>query len=159
MKSRASYLVNLLKEKGLTIGSVESMTGGMFASEITSINGASEVFKGSLVTYSPFVKENVCHVNKETIEKNGVVSYEVASEMAYRGREILDVDFCISVTGNAGPTSDIDNKPVGMIYISIMGKDYTWGLPLNLKGERNQIRQETTFIMIDFLIKTIESIF
>ena len=79
--------------------------------------------------------------------------------MAYRGREILDVDFCISVTGNAGPTSDIDNKPVGMIFISIMGKDYTWGLPLNLKGERNQIRQETTFIMIDFLIKTIESIF
>ena len=56
MKSRASYLVNLLKEKGLTIGSVESMTGGMFASEITSINGASEVFKGSLVIYSPLVK-------------------------------------------------------------------------------------------------------
>lgn len=159
MKSRVNDLVNLLKEKKLTIGSVESMTGGMFASEITSISGASQVFKGSIVAYSPLVKENVCQVKKETIEKNGVVSYEVASEMAYRGREILDVDFCIAVTGNAGPSSDADNKPVGLIFISIMGKDYTWGLPLNLKGERNKIRQETTYVMIEFLIKTIESLY
>ena len=98
-------LVELLKAKHLTIGSIESMTGGLFASSITSVPGASKVFKGSVVSYSPLIKENVVGVKKETIETFGVVSKEVAYEMASKGKKLLDVDICVSITGNAGPTA------------------------------------------------------
>ncbi len=106
-------LVSYLKDKNLTIGSVESMTGGLFAARITSVPGASKVFKGSIVSYSPLIKENVVGVNKETIAKYGVVSKQVAYEMAEKGRKVLDVDICVSITGNAGPTSEPGEAGVG----------------------------------------------
>ena len=82
-------LVNILKEKKLTIGSVESLTGGLFASSLASIPGVSSVFKGALVTYAIEIKENVCHVPCEIIDKYGVVSSECAYEMAKHGAQVL----------------------------------------------------------------------
>ena len=98
---KAQNLVEILKSKNLTIGAVESMTGGLFASAVTDIPGASDVFCGSIVAYTPQVKCNLVNVRKETIDQFGVVSWEVASEMAYNGRTLLNVDYCIAVTGNA----------------------------------------------------------
>ena len=88
-------LVKKLKELQLTIGSIESMTGGLFASNITSVPGASKVFKGSVVSYSALIKESVVGVKKETIDKYGVVSSNVAYEMAEKGRKLLDVDIFV----------------------------------------------------------------
>ena len=96
-------LVNILKEKKLTIGSVESLTGGLFASSLASIPGVSSVFKGALVTYAIEIKENVCHVPCEIIDQYGVVSSECAYEMAKHGAQVLNTDVTISFTGNAGP--------------------------------------------------------
>ncbi len=118
-------LVSYLKDKNLTIGSVESMTGGLFAARITSVPGASKVFKGSIVSYSPLIKENVVGVNKETIAKYGVVSKQVAYEMAEKGRKVLDVDICVSITGNAGPTSEPGEAGVGELYIGLSTNDGT----------------------------------
>lgn len=144
-------LIKLLKEKHLTIGSVESMTGGLFASFLTSISGASSVFKGSLITYSAEEKIRLAKVKKETIDKYSVVSEEVAKEMAIGGKEILNVDLCISVTGNAGPTSDIGDKPVGEIHIALAFKDQIFTKNISLKGDRNHIRS----MCVDEMIKLV----
>ncbi len=154
----AADLVALLKEKKATVGSIESMTGGLIAATITSVSGASEVFKGSIVSYSPDVKINIVGVKEETIAKYGVVSYEVASEMANYGRKLLDVDYCVSITGNAGPTQEEDNKGVGTVFVSLVSKNYVWGLPLALKGDRQTIREDATRVVIDFIYKAVESI-
>ena len=136
-------IVNKLKEKQLTIGSVESMTGGLFASNITSVPGASKVFKGSIVSYSPLIKENVVGVKKETIKQFGVVSSEVAYEMADKGRKLLDVDICVSVTGNAGPTAEPGEEGVGVVYLGISTSKETRTVRKVFDGNREKIRQQT----------------
>ncbi len=149
-------LVELLKEKGQTIGSIESMTGGLFASSITSVPGASKVFKGSVVSYSPLIKENVVGVNPQTIEKYGVVSKEVASEMADKGRKVLDVDYCVSVTGNAGPTSEPGEAGVGEVYIGLASKEKTTVVKKQFSGERNTIREKSLLAMQEEMIQFIK---
>ena len=136
-------LVNKLKELQLTIGSIESMTGGLFASNITSVPGASKVFKGSVVSYSALIKESVVGVKKETIDKYGVVSSKVAYEMAEKGRKLLDVDICVSVTGNAGPTAEPGEEGVGVVYLGISSKEGTRTIRKQFNGNREEIRQQT----------------
>lgn len=136
-------LVNKLKELQLTIGSIESMTGGLFAANITSVPGASKVFKGSVVSYSVLIKENVVGVKKETIDKFGVVSSNVAYEMAEKGRKLLDVDICVSVTGNAGPTAEPGEEGVGVVYLGISSKEGTRTIRKQFNGNREEIRQQT----------------
>lgn len=136
-------LVNKLKELQLTIGSIESMTGGLFASNITSVPGASKVFKGSVISYSALIKENVVGVKKETIDKFGVVSSNVAYEMAEKGRKLLDVDICVSVTGNAGPTAEPGEEGVGVVYLGISSKAGTRTIRKQFNGNREEIRQQT----------------
>lgn len=140
-------LVNKLKELQLTIGSIESMTGGLFASNITSVPGASKVFKGSVVSYSVLIKENVVGVKKETIDKFGVVSSKVAYEMAEKGRKLLDVDICVSVTGNAGPTAEPGEEGVGVVYLGISSKEGTRTIRKQFNGNREEIRQQTLLAM------------
>ena len=124
-------LLQEYKEKGLTLGSVESMTGGLFSAKFTEIPGSSAVFKGGIVTYSVEEKINIVGVKKETIEKYGVVSEQVAIEMAELGRKLLNVDVCLSVTGNAGPTTEPGGKPVGCFYPSVVSFCFAFLLPLS----------------------------
>ena len=87
-----SEIFKKLEEKGLTFGSIESMTGGLFATTITNVAGASKVYKGSVITYTSEEKINIVGVNKETIDKETVVSSKVAQEMAMNGQKLLNVD-------------------------------------------------------------------
>ena len=119
-------LLETYKNKGLTLGSVESMTGGLFAAKFTAIPGSSKVFKGSIVTYATEEKINIVGVKKETVEKYSVVSEEVAKEMAEKGRELLNVDVCVSVTGNAGPTCEPGGKPAGFFCLAISTENETF---------------------------------
>ncbi len=148
-------LISLLKEKHLTVGSIESITGGLFASEITSVPGASKVYKGSIITYQIEEKVRLANVNKNVIDKFGVVSYETAFEMASKGRVVLNVDLCVSVTGNAGPTVESDNKPVGRVYIGVSSKEKTKVYEFNFSGKRNEIRQACVAEMVNCLISTL----
>lgn len=142
-------LLEAYKNKGLTLGSVESMTGGLFAAKFTAIPGSSKVFKGSVVTYATEEKNNVIGVKKETIEKYSVVSEEVAKEMAEKGRKLLNVDVCISVTGNAGPTCEPGGKPVGCFYIAIATKDGVEAKRFCKGKKRNSIRNRAVLAMRD----------
>ena len=142
-------LLQAYKEKGLTLGSVESMTGGLFSAKFTEIPGSSAVFKGGIVTYSSEEKINIVGVKKETIDKFGVVSAEVAKEMAELGRKLLNVDVCVSVTGNAGPTCEPGGKPAGCFYVGVSSKDGTVAEEHFLPQKRNEVRNSAVLAMRD----------
>ncbi|MCQ2735034.1 MAG: nicotinamide-nucleotide amidohydrolase family protein [Alphaproteobacteria bacterium] len=95
----------------------------------------------ALETLASSIKEKVVHVKNETIEKYGVVSSQVAEEMAKNGRELLDVDICLSVTGNAGPTCEPGGKPVGCFYVGCATKDSVLVEEYNVSGSRSEIRE------------------
>lgn len=134
-------LVQLLGKNQLTIGSVESYTGGLFAATITGVPGASKVFLGSVVSYANEIKEKIVGVKESTIQHHGVVSKEVAQEMADGGREKLGVDICVSFTGNAGPTA-LDRLPVGRVVIGISTPTKTLVYELQINHcDRNRIRE------------------
>ena len=137
------------KEKGLTLGSVESMTGGLFSAKLTEIPGVSAVFKGGIVTYSAEEKIALVGVKKETIEKYGVVSAEVAKEMAELGRKVLNVDVCVSVTGNAGPTCEPGGKPAGCFYVGISSKKGTSAKEYLKSQKRNRVRNSAVLALRD----------
>ena len=133
-------LVSLFTEKKLTLSCAESLTGGLFASTITSIPGVSKIFKGGVVTYWNEAKANVISISKDTIDEYGVVSSECASEMVRGVKKLFNTDVAISFTGNAGPTS-MEGKPVGLVYIGIIIKETVFTFEYMFEGDRNQIRE------------------
>lgn len=151
-------LLKLLIERHLTLGSVESLTGGLFASTVTSIPGASATFRGALVTYSSEVKSDVCNVPSELIAEKGVVSYEVAESMALNGAKVLKCDVVVSFTGNAGP-SCLDGLPAGRIYVGIyiLGEVTSYEFTISNKS-RNEVRQTIVDEAIKLLLTKIKDI-
>ena len=131
-------LSSLFKEYGKTLGAAESFTGGSFAASITSIPGASKFFKGSLVTYATEEKIKILGIDPERVEKFGVVSQEIGGDMAMHAKYILDVDYAISFTGNAGPEA-MEGKPVGEIYIGVTAYQTTQVFKYLLEGSREEI--------------------
>ena len=130
-------LAELLIKNNISIGTVESFTVGNFATMLGNIPGISKVYKGSLVTYQSETKERLLGIEHPLIEKYGVVSKEIATLMCVNGKSILDVDLCISFTGNAGPDA-MEGKPVGEVYIGIAYEDVVV-YKLNLEGSRKEI--------------------
>lgn len=134
-------VISLLKESGLTLGSCESLTGGLFASTVTSYSGVSSFFKGSIVSYSSLIKRDVVGISQDLIDKRGVVSHEVALEMARLSKQLLEVDIAISFTGNAGPEA-MENKEVGLVYIGLAYLDKLESFEYHFEGSRNEIREQ-----------------
>ncbi len=147
-------LIEVLKEYNLTIASVESITGGLFASSIVSVSGSSEVYLGSLVTYANIIKEKLLNIEAEFINKYGVVSSEVAKEMAKQANKLINSDIMISFSGNAGPNT-LENKPVGSIYSCIKYHNDYYEYYDHLSGERNEIRLEIVNLSKDRIIQII----
>lgn len=130
--------------KLLTIGSVESATGGKIADEITDVPGSSDYFKGSIIAYSNEIKTGIVGVKKETINTHGAVSAKTAMEMAEGGRRLLQVDICIADTGIAGPTGTTPGKPVGLFYLGLAAKHTSTSRKRTFKGTRLQNKQQAT---------------
>ena len=112
-------LGRLMTEKGFTLATAESCTGGKIASTLTSVSGASNYFKGSVVSYATQTKIDVLGVSKNTIDKYGVVSAQVASEMALGIQKLMQVDYAITTTGNAGPAKGDSSVDLGIVFIAI----------------------------------------
>ena len=140
----------LFREKGRTLGSVESFTGGLFAKEITSVSGASHFFKGALVTYATEEKNRLLGISYKDIDEFGVVSKEVAAQMASNGKKLLNVDYCVSFTGNAGPSA-MEGKPVGEIHIGVAFLDTAQVHSFNLEGSREEIQNKAISIAFELL--------
>ena len=112
-------LIKKLIKKKLKISFAESCTGGMLASSVTSISGASKVFNLGLVTYSNQAKIKILRVNKSIIKNYGAVSAECCKSMVVNLAKISKADINISVTGIAGPNGGTKNKPVGLVFIGV----------------------------------------
>ena len=141
-----------LREKGLTLGSVESFSGGLFAQQITSVSGASKFYKGGYITYATEEKVNLLMISQSDVDKYGVVSKEIAYHMANNARQLLKVDVCVSFTGNAGPEA-MEGKPVGEVHIGIATKESAQVYSLLLKGNRNEIQQQAVDFALEKLLK------
>ena len=139
-------------EKPLTISTAESCTGGMIASKLIEVPGISENFIEAIVSYSNEAKIKRLKVKKETLEKYGAVSEEVAREMLAG----LNTDIGISTTGIAGPGGGSKDKPVGLVYIGIKVKDEVKIFRRELKGDRNKIRQRAMMHALYNLLKILK---
>ena len=135
---------NLLRQRGLTLGIVESATGGLISHLITNITGSSDYYKGSVTAYSNEVKIKVVGVKEATINKYGAVSYQVAEEMAQGGRKILAADICLADTGIAGPSGATPGKPVGLFYIGLSHQAGTYSQKYYFQGNREQNKHQAT---------------
>ena len=113
----------LIWENGKTLGTAESCTGGRIAESIIAMPGASNYFKGGIVSYTNEVKENLLGVSHEVLEKQTAVCEEVAKEMVIGAINALHVDYAISATGVAGPAGGTLENPVGTIWIGYGSKD------------------------------------
>jgi len=126
--------------KCLTIGTVESATGGRVADRITDVAGSSDYFTGAVVSYSNNMKSDMAGVREETLLLHGAVSAEVAGEMATGGKKALKVDICLSTTGIAGPGGATAEKPVGLFYIGLATFDEVSVEKFVFRGKRDEIK-------------------
>ena len=112
-------LGRLLTSKNATLATAESCTGGKIAQVITSVPGASNYFKGSVVSYATETKISVLGISSELIKEHSVVSFEVAKEMALAAKKMMNTDYAIATTGNAGPSKGDGNSEIGTVFIAI----------------------------------------
>lgn len=113
------YLVKKLIQKGITIATAESCTGGLVSKKITEVSGASEIFHCGVCSYSNDIKHSVLGVENSVLEKYGAVSSQTACEMAQGVKELAGAFVGISTTGVAGPTGGTEEKPVGLVYMGV----------------------------------------
>lgn len=155
-----TVLAKKLIEKKMTISFAESCTGGLASKMMTDIPGATAYTKVNFVTYEDYAKEKFLNVKKETLEKHGAVSKEVATEMAYGLAGISGANINVSITGIAGPDGDSEDKPIGTIYTCILidgkevfNKNIYWGArPLS----REQVRELACIKIFWVLIKALK---
>ena len=137
-------LVKILTKKRLKIAFAESCTGGMLASEITSVSGASKVFGIGLVTYSNQAKITVLKVNKSIIQKYGAVSPQCCEAMVKNLSKISKAQINVSITGIAGPNGGTKKKPVGLVYIGVKKNNKIFITKNIFKEKSRKAIQKTT---------------
>jgi nicotinamide-nucleotide amidase len=143
-RSTAELVLDLLRERGLTLGTAESCTGGLVAARLTDVPGSSDVFHGSVVAYANEVKEAQLGVPEAVIAGHGAVSAEAAAAMAAGAREALGVDVAVAVTGVAGPGGGTPEKPVGLVFLHAAGPDGELARRRDFPGDRETIRRRAT---------------
>ncbi len=148
-------VVELLNQKGLTLATAESCTGGLISKKITEVPGSSACFHCGMVTYSNDQKERLLGVKNETLTAHGAVSEETALEMSRGAKENAGADIGVGVTGIAGPGGGSDEKPVGLVYISICTDSVHQAYRLNLTGNRDVIRERASLHVLDMIRRCI----
>ena len=141
----------LLKEKGETLCTAESCTGGMIAHQITTVPGSSDYFIGSVVAYSNRIKEKELGVNSTTLEKEGAVSRQVVEQMAQGVRERFGAGYSIATSGIAGPAGGTPEKPVGTIWIAVAGKNGTYSRKFIFGNDRLRNIKRSTLTALNLL--------
>ncbi|WP_380080241.1 CinA family protein [Falsiporphyromonas endometrii] len=151
-------IATILTNRKETLCTAESCTGGMLAAAFTSIPGASEYFKGGIISYTYDVKNNLLGVPLEDLEKYGAVRSEVALQMAVGAKEQMQSTYSISTTGVAGPGGGSPDTPVGSVWVGLTSPNETYTKLLHLSGDRKQIinsaREEAIRLFRDLLNRT-----
>jgi len=144
-------VLDLARERGLSLAAAESCTGGLVAAQLTSVPGSSDVFRGGVVSYDNAVKREQLGVSAETLAAHGAVSEETAAEMASGVCDALGADVAVSVTGIAGPGGGTPEKPVGLVYLHASGPGAELARELNLPGDREAVRRRATAAALHLL--------
>lgn len=157
MTKAAADIINQLTASGKTLCTVESCTGGLVFSTLTDISGASAVLDRGFITYSNQAKQDMVGVKPETLAAFGAVSQQTAAEMAAGGLKAAGTDLSVSLTGIAGPGGGSDEKPVGLVWISVCTKDGQQTTSEHFfTGDRQQIRHAACDAAIE-LLQTLSS--
>lgn len=151
----ADQVVNSLTNRGWTVTSSESCTGGLISAELVGVPGASNVFDQGLITYSNQAKESLLGVRHETLDLFGAVSPQTAREMAFGSRVCYQSDFGLASTGIAGPDGGSDGKPVGTVYLSCSYEGNTLVRHYVFSGDRNTVRIKATAAALELLLDCI----
>jgi PncC family amidohydrolase len=151
----AARVVGLLHERGETLTTAESLTGGGLGRAITTVPGASTVYLGGTIAYSNHIKRTHLGVSESTLTDYGAVSAECALEMAQGAVNRTGADWALSTTGVAGPDGQ-EGKPVGLVYVGVVGPEGVTALQLNLTGDREQVREQTIIAALNGLIDILD---
>jgi len=154
----AEIIGTMLKANKQTIGTIESCSGGFVAHSITANAGSSAYYKGSLLTYAYETKVRLADINQDVLNNVGAVSEEVCEAMAKNAKQKLDVDYCISTTGIAGPDGGTADKPVGLVYIGLAKPDGSVEVKkCEFHGTRLQIIERTAYASLDMVRQAIDA--
>ena len=155
-ESLAAAVIHSATEKGITIATAESCTGGLVSAALTSVPGSSQVFRGGFVTYSDETKSLLAGVGRNTLQAHGAVSAETARELASGVRERLAADIAVAVTGIAGPSGGSADKPVGLVWFAAETSHGSRTEKKHFFGDRDGVRRRATVFALDLLRRTIE---
>ena len=152
----AQLLHDVCRERGYTVATAESCTGGLIGGAITEVPGSPRYFLGGLTVYSNLAKENLLAVPDALLAEHGAVSEPVAMAMAQGARARFGATWAVSSTGIAGPAADGSHKPVGLVYIGVAGPDDTViALKNNFPGDREAVRTQTVRRALQLLLERI----
>lgn len=153
----AGRVLEAARAAGKTVGTAESLTGGLIAATLTDVPGSSDVVRGGIVSYSSDVKRDVLGVGRETLALCGAVSEETASAMAEGARRALACDVAVSVTGIAGPGGAEPGKPVGTVWIGRADAALTCARCCHFPGTRDEVRLLTVRAALEFALEALEA--
>ena len=157
MKKISKKIINILKNKKIKISFVESCTGGMLSSVITSVSGSSKIFKLGVVAYSNESKIKVLKISKKILKKYGSVSKEVCKAMVINVAKIGKTYMSISITGIAGPSGGTRKKPVGLVYVGIKkGNIISINKYLFKNKGRSYIQKATVRKCLDLILRSVK---
>lgn len=146
-------LIAKLRQRKLSVGFAESCTGGLLSASLASIPGVSDIYMGSIVSYSYSAKTDLLGVSWETLNSMGAVSSEVALQMARGACERLKANCTISITGIAGPTGGTPEKPVGTVWFGVKGPGFELSEKQVFSGDRSAIQKQS----VEFALKLLNS--
>ena len=146
---------HLLRQQNKTISTAESCTGGKIAQILTSVSGASNYFKGSVVSYATETKITVLGLSQELIKEHSVVSAAVVKQMAINVKRMMKTDYAIATTGNAGPTKGDSNAEVGTVFIAIATKSGVYSQEFNFGNSRLKVINKAVNKALEMLLKEI----
>lgn len=156
MMMLCSDVLSGLKASGLTLATAESLTGGGIGAALTSVPGASEVYRGGVVSYVNEIKESVLGVSSEILARYGAVSPWTAGAMASGVRKLMNADVAVSVTGLAGPGGDEFGHSVGTVFIGYEDQRRSMVVECHFEGNRDDIRRRTICTALELILKNIE---
>lgn len=158
IKDAASQIIDIACKRSLTIMTAESLTGGLISSALTSIPGSSACVLGGVASYAFSIKEDVLHVDKDFLDKNGAVNSETVEAMCKGAYDLSGADICVAVSGIAGPGGEEEGKPVGTVYECIFFHDINIceAKRLNFDGDRDEVRLKTVLFALKDILAHLE---
>ena len=152
----AETVVKQATERGVTLGTAESLTAGLISATLAEVSGASKTLMGGIVSYDPRVKRELLGVPQTVIDGVGVVSEPCARQMAVGARKALHVDVAVSATGVAGPTGGTPEAPVGTVFVGCSTADETRVQECHFTGGRQAVRKQTVERALQMILQSLQ---